>query len=65
MFVICSNDYPHGVMPEGSTDDQTRKVVERLNLEEEKKETYGQMRCYYHYHNVPVVKIPAGEKEPL
>lgn len=59
-LVICANDFPHSVMPAGSTPEQASDKCMRLrkddpaNIEHNEKFPSSIVaRVYYHFHEVP------------
>lgn len=54
MIVICTNDYPFSVLPDGTTQEQAQAEVDRLNGLDQKYLPAGR-RVHYRWHDIPVV----------
>ena len=60
MFVICANDYPYCVLPEGTTEEEARKFAKFLQAEDWMNRGMSP-RVYYHYHDVSVMTPQRGK----
>ncbi len=60
-LVICTNDYPHQVLPENWTLENADKLAKALNKrDEERCRKYNTQRIYYRVHEVE----ESGEFKP-
>lgn len=55
--VLCTNDFPYVVLPEGTTDEEANAMLRRLKkADEQRSGRGGHGKIHYHVHDCPVTK---------
>lgn len=57
MIVVCGNDFPEVILPEGTTAEQANEYVKERQVERNKQfeKTNSALSIYVHWHECPVV----------
>lgn len=55
MFVICKNDYPWAVCPDGTTGEQANHIAKIKQIDFNKNHTQGQTIVYMHVEMIDIL----------